>query len=255
MTARQLRKYIADMADDAEKRIKTTNMDKASRAFKEAVSEVTYASGKVKRSTSYLSKEEMRQLAYAYRDLKSLDTSSGYAQSIDWKENRKKYQNFVRNAIEGKRADGTPVPKEVKEFWEQFKTDKGNISKRGYESYKQYIEFLKSVSEMQYEFGYRQVQTYAMQTLDSPARRRDMQDIFMRVYTETRGAGLSQGELIKKLKLAMDEYNSTQIRKANEITEANLAKVKYKKPKSKTDVKVKQAGKLKEHGRVRRTGR
>ena len=146
MTTRQLRKYIQDQAKDAEKRLKSIDVEETSKAFKDATSAITNASGRPIRSTSYLSKTEMRELAYAYRDFASLDTFSTYSQSIDWQENRKKYQTFMKNRIDNGDA-----------YWSQYKTAKGNISKKGYADYKNYIEFLKAVQEVTQKYGYKQI--------------------------------------------------------------------------------------------------
>lgn len=263
MTTRQLRQYIADQADEAQKRLSTSDLDHAARAYRIAAAQISLDGKKVMRSTSYMSKAEMRERAYALRDFNSLDDSSGYSRSIDWQENKKRYQSFVKNRLQDPRT-----PEDVKKYWSQFLTPKGNISKRGYAAYKQYIEFLKSVNEVQSEYGYRELQRFGVQAALDPKRRQDISNIFNKVFLQSQGKGLTQAELIDKMHLAIKEYDAEQIRKVNELVERNKAKsaakkrksksipqVKVKKTKSKSNIKAKQGRKMKEHGTVRRTGR
>jgi hypothetical protein len=262
MTTRQLRQYIADQADEAQKRLSTSDLDHATRAYRTAAAEISLDGKKVMRSTSYMTKAEMRERAYALRDFNSLDDSSGYSKSVDWKENRKRYQTFVKNRLQDPRT-----PEDVKKYWSQFLTPKGNISKRGYAAYKQYIEFLKSVNEVQSEYGYREIQRFGIQAAPDPRRRQDISNIFNKIFVQSQGKGLTQAELIDKMHLAIKEYDAEQIRKANEIVERNKAiaaskkrksksipKVNVKKTRSKSNIKAKQGRKMKEHGTVRRTG-
>lgn len=263
MTTRQLRQYIADQADEAQKRLSTSDLDHATRAYRTAAAEISLDGKKVMRSTSYMTKAEMRERAYALRDFNSLDDSSGYSRSIDWQENKKRYQSFVKNRLQDPRT-----PEDVKKYWSQFLTPKGNISKRGYAAYKQYIEFLKSVNEVQSEYGYREIQRFGIQAAPDPRRRQDISNIFNKIFVQSQGRGLTQAELIDKMHLAIKEYDAEQIRKANELVERNKAiaaakkrktknipKVNAKKTKSKNTIKAKQGRKMKEHGTVRRTGR
>lgn len=263
MTTRQLRQYIADQADEAQQRMSTSDLDHATRAFRSAAAEISLDGKKVMRSTSYMTKAEMRERAYALRDFNSLDDSSGYSKSLDWQQNRKKYQSFIKRI-----TDDPKTPKKVREFWEQYKTPKGNASKKGYAAYKQYIEFLKSVSDITSKYGYREIQKYGIQVTADPQRRRDISNIFNEVYVQFEGKSLDQDDLIDKLQFAIKKYDKEQIRKANELVERNKAiaaagkqksqsipQVKVKKTKFKNTIRAKQGRKMKEHGTVRRTGR
>ena len=263
MTTRQLRQYIADQADEAQKRLSTSDLDHATIAFRGAAAKISLDGKKVMRSTSYMLKHEMVERAYDLRDFNSLDDSSGYSKSIDWQENRKRYQSFVKNRLQDPKT-----PEDVKKYWSQFLTPKGNVSKRGYAAYKQYIEFLKSVSEVQSEYGYREIQRFGIQSASNPERRKDISNIFNNVFVQSQGKGMTQAELIDKLHLAIKEYDAEQIRKVNELVERNKAiaaakkrksksipQVKVKKSSSENNIKAKQGRKMKEHGTVRRTGR
>lgn len=244
MTTRQLRQFIADQAADAEKRLKSVDMNKTSRAFKDAARDITYTNGKVMKSTSNLSKIEMRELAYKFRDFSSLDTFSTYSQSLDWQENKKKYQSFIKHRVE----DGD-------DFWKQFLTEKGNVSKKGYADYKQYIEFMKSVQEVKSEYGYKQLKTYARQTLDDPKRSRDIAKIMTKLVEESKGKSWTQSDLITKFELAVKKYDEDR-----KLHDANIAdnfqkipKVKNSSKKSTSQIPIKQGRKLREHGSVRWT--
>lgn len=261
MTTRQLRQYIADQADDAEKRLKTINRNDTSKAFREAADAITRSTGKPIRSTSYLSKAEMRELAYKYRDFKSLDIYSGYSKSIDWQENKQRYKTFIQNRID---AGDT--------YWSKYKTEKGNISKKGYEDYKNYINFLKTVNDVKSEYGYKQIKGHAINYVSDPRKSKEISLILTKVYEESTGKNsksLTQSQLIDKANKRIEEYLKAE--KAKEIAEAskkakqakkpqtkapNIPKVKTKGGKpTKNKVQTKTAGKMREYGKVRRTGR
>ena len=264
MTTRQLRQYIADQASEAQQRLSTSDLSDATKAFRDAAAQISDGK-RVYRSTSYMTKAEMRERAYALRDFNSLDDSSGYAKSKDWQENRKKYQTFIKN-----RLTDPKTPKVVKDYWSQFLTAKGNPSKKGYAAYKQYIEFLKSVSEVQSQYGYREIQKYGVQSAPDPNRRKDLANIFNKVFIQNQKKNLTQGDLIDKLHLAIKAYDAKhnaeamkklEKKKASKTQQAG-SKTQWKQTKTKTsssssgtNIKTKTGRKMKEHGTVRRTGR
>ena len=267
MTTRQLRQYIADQADDAEKRLRTINRADTSKAFREASDAITRGNGKPIRSTSYLSKAEMRELAYKYRDFKSLDIYSGYSKSIDWQENKQRYKTFIQNRID---AGDT--------YWKKYKTEKGNISKKGYEDYKNYINFLKTVNDVKSEYGYKQIKGHAINYVSDQRKSKEISLILTKVYEESTGKNsksLTQSQLIDKANKRIEEYLKAE--KAKEIAAANkrleeaktkaksktktakapnIPKVKTKGGKpTKNKVQTKTVGKMREYGKVQRTGR
>lgn len=265
MTTRQLRQYIADQAAEAQQRLSSSNLSDATKAFRDAAAQISDGR-KVYRSTSYMTKAEMRERAYALRDFNSLDDSSGFAKSKDWQENRKRYQTFIRNRINDPRT-----PEDVKKYWSQFLTAKGNPSKKGYAAYKQYIEFLKSVNEVQGEYGYREIQRYGIQAAPDPRRRKDLANIFNKVFIQNQKKNLTQAELIDKLNLAIKDYDSkhnaeamkklekkkaaSKTQQAGSKTQRKQTKTKKASSSSGTSIKAKTGRKMKEHGTVRRTGR
>ena len=259
MTTRQLRQYIDDQAAEAQQSLSTSDLSDSTRAFRAAAAQRSDGK-KVYKSTSYMTKAEMRERAYALRDFNSLDDSSGYAKSKDWQENRKKYQTFIRNRLNDPRT-----PKDVQNYWAQFLTPKGNPSKKGYAAYKQYIEFLKSVNEVRGEYGYREIQRYGVQSAPDPKRRKDLANIFNKVFVHNQKKNLTQAELIDKLNLAIKEYdakhNAEVMKELEKKKAAKKAGKTTKKVKTKTGAssgataKAKTGRKMKEHGTVRRTGR
>lgn len=244
MTTRELRGYIYDMSREAQARLDTVNLEDTSKAFREKVSDVINRQGKVIKSTSNMTKEEMREHAYNLRDLASLDTDSGYAKSIDWQENKARYQKFIQN-----RKDDP--------YWNQYITEKGNVSRKGYEDYKKFIGFMKSVEDVKLQYTYRTLvekgTSQIRQGGDSKERLKAMGDILNKVYTDNEGNGLNTKQLVDKFNEAWADYLDRQ----NSGTEKQTApkhipKSKPKKKKSSSNVKTKTVGKMRTYGTVRK---
>ena len=234
MTTRQLRQYVADQAAEAEKRLKSIDPEDASRAFRDALSDITYKNGKIKKSTSNASKEEMREMAYNLRQFNSLDTESGFAKSIKWKENKQRYESFIRNQID-----------QGNTYWEKYITKKGNVSKRGFKEYEDYINFIKSIEDVKLPYGYRTLLQYAEQELQmKEPNLKSLSNIINDIYVESRGKGYTQGQLNEALANAINENKA----KKPKIT---VPKVSAKKPKkSKSNIKTVKSRKMREHGTV-----
>lgn len=235
MTTRQLRKYIADQVEEAEKRLKSIEGEETTKAFREAYYGITYKNGKVKKSTSNASKEEMREMAYALRQFNSLDTESGFAKSIEWKENKKKYETFVKNQIE-----------QGNTYWEKYLTKKGNVSKRGYREYKEYITFLRNIDQIKLQFGYRNIKQYFVEEKNTGknADTKELAKLLNKVYLDAKGKGYTQEELLQAFE---NELNELQSKKKSKPV---IPKIKTKVKKSKSTVKTKKSGKMREHGSV-----
>lgn len=240
MTTRELRGYIADQAEEAQERLSSIDLDDASKAFRDAASDITYKNGRVIRSTSNMSKEEMREHAYLLRQFNSLDTESKFAESIDWQENKQRYQTFIRNKVE-----------EGDEFWSQFLTPKGNVSKRGYKDYKDYISFLQSIEDVKAQYGYRTLKQYAEDAradTDPKERMRIISKLLNEVYTESRGKGWSQSRMIEIFEERLREYDEDQAKKKKKPVKPTFKKSSPKK--SKSNVKIQKARKMREDGKV-----
>lgn len=246
MTTRQLRLYIKNMAESAQERVDSLNIEGADRALQDAVYAITNGKGHVGRSTSNMDKAQMREYAYALRTFNQLDTESGVAIKTDWEKNRKRYQTFIKNRI----ADGD-------DYWKQYITPKGNISKKGYEDYKQYISFIKEIESVKYQFTYKTIKQYGVNQLSSgneaKERMKAMSKLLNQVYKDNKGKGLNTSQLIDKFNLEWDDY----IEK-HDFTPESKPKVKatkYKpkkarKPASSSNIKAKQGRKMKTHGTV-----
>lgn len=239
MTTRQLRQYIADKAEEAQKRLDSAVGEDTTKAFREAAWEIMGRNGKVRRSTSYMSKVEMVKFAYDLRQFNSLDTTSGFAQSIEWKENKARYESFIRNRI----AEGNT-------YWEKFLTAKGNISKRGYQEYKDYIDFVKGIEEHKFHFGYRTLLQYAESAMEQ-GKASDLKDInklLTEVFEESKGKGFSQAQLIERFELRLNEMEAEESKKRSKATKSAVKA--YKGKKSKSNIKVKKGRQMK-GGKVR----
>lgn len=239
MTTRQLRQYIADKAEEAQKRLDSAVGEDTTKAFREAAWEIQGRGGKVKRSTSNMSKEEMREFAYALRQFNSLDTTSGFAKSVEWKENKSKYETFIRNRI----ADGDS-------YWEKFLTAKGNVSKRGYQEYKDYVDFVKGIQEYKSQFGYRTLLQYAESAMEF-SKGKDLKDInklLSEVWEESKGKGFSQAKLIESFELRLNELNAEEAKQRSKAVKSAVKA--YKGKKSKSNIKVKKGRQMK-GGKVR----
>lgn len=239
MTTRQLRQYVADKAEEAQKRLDSAIGEDTTKAFREAAWEIMGRGGKVRRSTSNMSKEEMREFAYALRQFNSLDTTSGFAQSIEWKENKQRYETFIRNRI----AEGNT-------YWEKFLTAKGNVSKRGYQEYKDYIDYIKGIQEHKFSFGYRTLLQYAESAMEygKTSDLKDINKLLTDVFEESKGKGFSQAQLIERFELRLNELNAEEAKKRSKATKSAVKA--YKGKKSKSNIKVKKGRQMK-GGKVR----
>ena len=244
MTTRQLRQYIADQADEAEKRI-TSVKGETSKAFDELKAQVTYRSGKIKRSTSNMSKAEMREYAYTLNMFNRFDTESRYAQKTEYQKNRQRYESFIRNQVSKSGADN--------QYWAKYITEKGNISKRGYQEYKDFISTLSASEKYLEAYGYRTIQQYAQNNNKLDPGNKILNRVLSQVYIENKGKGLTQAELIDRFKLRYDEaLNKEASKQKKPASKAKISTSKRKAPKSSTNIKVKTTGKMKPSGTVRR---
>lgn len=242
MTTRELRGYIYDMSREAQERLDSIDLEDSTRAFRDKASDIIGRNGKVRKSTSNMTKEEMREYAYSLRDFASMDVESGYAKSIDWQENKSRYQTFIKN-----RKDDP--------FWSQFITAKGNVSKKGYEEYKKFIGFVKSVEDVKLQYTYRTLlekgTSQIKQGGDSKTRLDAMGKILNKVYADNKGKGLTTNQLVDKFNEAWEEYQDKQsagIQKEKAIK--HIPSTKRKKQKSSSNIKVKTTRKMRTHGTV-----
>ena len=249
MNTRQLRDYIHIKSREAEARLSTIDMDTASRAFKDAVSDITYKGGRVIKSTSNLSKEEMRELAYKYRQFESLDVTSSFAKSIEWKENKQKYETFIRNQ--------TAAGSATKDYWSKYITPKGNISKKGYEEYKKYLQFLRNMTDIIEQYDYEMLKKYYKQAEGDPKLQKKMEELLITTYMDNKEKGVSQEELnnqfYKKWNDYLTDYKQNKTKQPS-VKKPSVKKPAAKKPKkapaSKQTIKTKQGRKMRTSAKV-----
>ena len=260
MTTRELRGYIYQKARDAQERLDTADMSSASRAFKDAAAAITNRSGKVMKSTSNMTKAEMRERAYELRQFESLDTTSTFAKSIEWQQNKEKYKSFMRTQLEDplfRDQFKKYLTKKGLEQYEQYRKgeielkDVTGISKTGYQEYKNYISFLSNISTVIESYGYETIKQYAVESKKDPQRAKVIERLLFKIYEDGKGKGWTQAELAKKFSQALDEYDKRSTAAGKVKTKVPTVKTKRSKKSSSGTIRIKQAGKMRTNGSVR----
>ena len=251
MSTRQLRKYIRERVEEAQERVDSVkDLEDTSLAFRNQLDYVksfgTGRGGNFKKDTSRITKEQMVEYAYAVRDLNMLDTESKYARDIDYKENKARYEAFIQKRTSEENPNAAD-----REYWKQYKTEKGNVSKRGYQEYKNFINFIKNIDEVMATYGYETVKDKYYDETD-PEEQAYIESLLIETYEENKGLGLTPGDLLDEFEAKLNEHKK-------ELAKAKASASKIKKPKggsikpkgkSGTNVKTKSAGKMK-NGTIR----
>lgn len=260
MSTRQLRMYIRERADEANKRISTIrDIEDTPQALQDQLFMLQSfgrgRSGGVIKDTSRMDKVDMVEYAYALRDFNMLDTSSKFSRDQDYRMNRKKYETFVKQQWASNDA-------EAKAYWNQYKTAKGNVSKKGYQEYKNFVNFLKSIDHTLATYGYETVAgQYYDQTGEVELSKEEIEQIALDVFKEYDGKGLNTKEAAAALIEELDKRRnpSKYEEKKEEAPEPEFEdRVRSKKgkgtrkkgTKSSQNIGTKTGGKMK-HGRVR----
>lgn len=241
MSTRQLRRYVRERAEEAQYRVDTLSDDVwLPRAFQEQLEYVESfgrgRSGGIKKDTSRMSKVEMVEYAYALRDLNILDTESKYAKDTDYKENKERYQSFVRNQLNS-------LNPESREYWSQFLTPKGNISKRGYQEYKNFINFIKNIDESMTTYGYETIKDIYYDQSDKK-KKDEVEQLLIRTYEENKGKGLTPSQLIDDFYDRLNEQRAQQSKpktkaKPKKAVTPSVKAKKGKAPKSGNNIQTK----------------
>ena len=241
MSTRQLRRYVRERAEEARYRVDTLSDDAwLPRAFQEQLEYVESfgrgRSGGIKKDTSRMSKVEMVEYAYALRDLNILDTESKYAKDTDYKENKERYQSFVRNQLNS-------LNPESREYWSQFLTPKGNISKRGYQEYKNFINFIKNIDESMTTYGYETIKDIYYDQSDKK-KKDEVEQLLIRTYEENKGKGLTPSQLIDDFYDRLNEQRAQQSKpktkaKPKKAPTPSVKAKKGKAPKSGNNIQTK----------------
>lgn len=263
MSTRQLRMYIRERATEANKRLDTIrDIEDTPQALQDQLFVLqTFGSGRsggVIKDTSLMDKITMVEYAYALRDFNMLDTTSRYARDQDYRQNKKMYETFVKK-------QWASSDKEAAAYWSQYKTEKGNVSKKGYREYKNFVNFLKSIDHTLTTYGY---ETVAGQYYDKSGEvelsRDDVEQLALDVWEENSGSGLNTKEITNILLDELDKKrNPSKYEKEKEAPEpqfedrARTKKTKGTKgkkgkkgKKSSQNIGIKTGGKMK-NGRVR----
>lgn len=255
MSTRQLRRYIRERADEANKRISTIkDIEDTPQALQDQLFMLQSfgrgRSGGVIKDTSRMDKVDMVEYAYALRDFNMLDTSSKFSRDQDYRQNRKKYEAFVKNQWDS-------IDQEAKKYWSQFKTEKGNVSKKGYQEYKNFVNFLKSIENTISTYGYETIAgQYYDQTGEVELSKDEVEQIALDVFQENAGKGLETKDITTILLDELDKKrNPSKKEEAPEPEfEDRVRSKKVKGPKkgkkSSQNIGTKTGGKMK-NGRVR----
>ena len=262
MSTRQLRKYVREHAEEANKRIDSIkDIEDAPEALRDQLfmlrSFGTGRSGGVRKDTSHMDKIDMVEYAYALRDFNMLDTVSKYSRDADYRTNKKRYETFVKSQWES-------VDQEARKYWSQFKTQKGNVSKKGYQEYKNFVNFLKSIDHTLATYGYETVAgQYYEQSGEVELTAAEIEKIALEVFQENAGKGLETKDVTKILLDRLDEKRNpskaAEPAKSGRATRKNKKKApapsfpapkKAKGKKSSQNIQVKTGGKMK-NGTVR----
>lgn len=257
MSTRQLRRYIRERADEANKRISTIrDIEDTPQALQDQLFMLQSfgrgRSGGVIKDTSRMDKLDMVEYAYALRDFNMLDTSSKFSRDQDYRQNRKKYETFVKKQWDS-------IDQEAKKYWSQFKTEKGNVSKKGYQEYKNFVNFLKSIEHTISTYGYETIAgQYYEQTGEVELSKDEVEQIALDVFQENSGQGLETKDITQILLDKLDEKRNPK--KKEEAPEPEFKdRVRSKKgkgtrkkgtKKSSQNIGIKTGGKMK-NGRVR----
>ena len=255
MSTRQLRRYIRERADEANKRISTIrDIEDTPQALQDQLFMLqSFGRGRsdgVIKDTSRMDKLDMVEYAYALRDFNMLDTSSKFSRDQDYRQNRKKYETFVKK-------QWASIDQEAKKYWSQFKTEKGNVSKKGYQEYKNFVNFLKSIEHTISTYGYETIAgQYYDQTGEVELSKDEVEQIALDVFQENSGQGLENKDVTRILLDKLDEKRNPK--KEEEAPEPEFKdRVRSKKvkgpkkgKKSSQNIGTKTGGKMK-NGRVR----
>lgn len=245
MNARQLRLYISRSAKEANERLSTLDPNAMPEAMKQVYQEAATYKGVFLQGTSTMSKAEMQNYAQKLRDFNFLDTESAFAKDAEYEQNFDRYEAFI------KKQTGRTGGK----YWKKYIDENGNISKEGYQEYKQYLNFIKGIMDDIQSYSYDAIRekigvsnvrkrfTEAKKNKD-PQRLQKVEKIIGEAYEKFYGKGKTPADL-----------NAYIIREIAKLDKKEPKKPTVKKPKTQkskgTNVKAKAGKKMRTHGTVR----
>lgn len=271
MNARQLRLYISRNAKEANARLKTLDPDTMPDTMKDILKEESWKGhisnkGTFLAGTSDMSKGMMQKYAEALRDFNFMDTESKFTRDKEYEQNFDRYEAFIRKQTG--RTGG--------KYWKKFVDENGNISKEGYQEYKQYLNFIKGIMEDIQSYSYDAIRekigvsnvrkrfTEAKKSND-PARLQKVEKIISDAYQNYYGKGKTPADLnayiireIAKLDAPEEPEETAKkpaAKKGKKPAAKKAKKPAVKKPKTSkskgNNIKAKAGKKMRTHGTVR----
>lgn len=263
MNARQLRLYISRNAKEANARLKTLDPDTMPDTMKDILKEESWKGhisnkGTFLAGTSDMSKGMMQKYAEALRDFNFMDTESKYARDKEYEQNFDRYEAFINKQ----------TSRAGRNYWKKFIDENGNISKEGYQEYKQYLNFIKGIMEDIQSYSYDAIRekigvsnvrkrfTEAKKS-DDPERLKKVEKIIGEAYQKYNGKGKSTADLNAYIiqEIAKLDENKPKKKTAKKPAAKKAKKPTAKKPKTSkskgNNIKTKAGKKMRTHGTVR----
>ena len=250
MNARQLRLYISRSAKEANERLSTLDPKTMPDAMRDIFQDAATHKGVFLAGTSNMSKKDMQAYAEKLRDFNFLDTESSFARDAEYEQNFDRYEAFIKKQ----------TSRAGRGYWNKFIDKNGNISKEGYQEYKQYLNFIKGIMEDIQSYSYDAIRekigvsnvrkrfTEAKKSSD-PKRLEKVEKIIGEAYQKYYGKDKNTADL--------NAYIIQQIAKLDEKKpkKQSAKKPAAKKPKTSkskgNNIKAKAGKKMRTHGTVR----
>lgn len=250
MNARQLRLYISRSAKEANERLSTLDPNTMPDAMRDIFQNAASHKGVFLSGTSNMSKKDMQAYAEKLRDFNFLDTESNFAKDAEYEQNFDRYEAFINKQ----------TSRAGRNYWKKFIDENGNISKEGYQEYKQYLNFIKGIMEDIQSYSYDAIRekigvsnvrkrfTEAKKSND-PARLQKVEKIIGEAYQKFNGKGKSTADLNAYI---IQEIAKLDEKKPKKQSAKKPAAKKPKTSKSKgNNIKAKAGKKMRTHGTVR----
>lgn len=255
MNARQLRLYISRSAKEANERLSTLDPNTMPDAMRDIFQDAASHKGVFLAGTSNMSKKDMKAYAEKLRDFNFLDTESSFARDAEYEQNFDRYEAFINKQ----------TSRAGRNYWRKFIDKDGNISKEGYQEYKQYLNFIKGIMEDIQSYSYDAIRekigvsnvrkrfTEAKKSND-PKRLEKVEKIIGEAYQKYYGKDKSTADLnayiIKEIAKLDEKKPKKQSAKKPAAKKPAAKKAKTSKSKG-NNIKAKAGKKMRTHGTVR----
>ena len=260
MNARQLRLYISRSAKEANERLSTLDPNTMPEAMRDIYQNAASHKGVFLSGTSFMNKKDMQAYAEKLRDFNFLDTESSFAKDAEYEQNFDRYEAFINKQ----------TSRAGRNYWRKYIDENGNISKEGYQEYKQYLNFIKGIMEDIQSYSYDAIRekigvsnvrkrfTEAKKSND-PERLQKVEKIIGEAYQKYYGKDKTTADLnayiiqeIAKLDAKKPKKQSVKKTAAKKPAVKKPAAKKPKTSKSKgNNIKAKAGKKMRTHGTVR----